>query len=246
MAVLSLIGATSYVGGYDLTGDTHKVHVAAMAEELDVTTFSTGATTLYRSRIAGLKDVEASWDGYWQAGSGLVDADLFPNLGTADQAVTVSPTGTETATAYLTQVGRFNVELFGGVGEVAPFALSAKGTNTQGLVRGQLAAAKQSKSSTGVLGSVCNITAPSSSSQYVYCAVHVFSAGTTVTLQLQSDTAAGFPSATTQATIGALTAAGGTWMTRIAGGSLSGEDYWRLNISAITGTFSLAATIGVR
>lgn len=243
MAVLALTGCTSYLAGYDLTQDTNKIGLKATVKDLDTTTFTTGGT-IYRSRIGGMRDVDVVYEGFWQAATGAVDAELFPDLGTADRVLTVSPAGTEAAAAYLTQVGKYQVELFGEHGQVAPFTLTAMGTNAYGLIRGQLAAAKQSKSSTGVLGSVCNITGPTAT-QYVYCAVHIFSAGTTITLQLQSDTAANFPSATTQATIGALTTTGGTWMTRVAG-ALTGEDFWRLNVSSITGTFSLAAAIGVQ
>lgn len=241
MAVLSLTSATIYGHGYDFSGDTNKVSLKAMADELDTTTFASGG---YRERIGGLRAVEFGADGFWQAGSGKVAEELFPDLGTADRVFTVCPTGTAATTAYMFQAGKFSVEEFAAVGDVAPFSLSAMGTSSHGLIRGQLAKAKGSVSATGVLGSVLNITAPTAS-QYIYVAVHCFSAGTTVTIQLQSDTASNFPSATTQATLSAITSAGGTWMTRVAGGSLSGEDYWRLNVSAITGTFSLAAAIGV-
>lgn len=241
MAVLALTGTTIYVAGYDMSGDSNKVTLNTSAEELEVTTFGSAG---FREFVGGLKDVELSVEGFAQSGTGKVSEELFPDLGTANRVVTVCPTGTAASTAYLCQVGKFSTEEFGDVGAVNPFTLSAMGTSSQGLVRGQLAAAKQTKSATGVLGSVVNITAPTAS-QYVYAAVHCFSAGTTVTIQLQSDTASNFPSPTTQATFTAISAAGGSWLTRVAGGSLTGEDYWRLNISAITGTFSLAGAIGV-
>lgn len=231
---------TTWVHGYDLTGDTNKLSLNLSTDELETTVFGGGG---YRSRIGGLRDVEASFEGFQTDAVGAVGPELFPDLGTADRVFTVSPTGVAATTAYLFQAGKFKVGQFGDVGSVAPFTLSAKGTSSQGAVRGQVAAAKQNKSSTGVLGSILGITAPTAT-QFVYCTVHIFSAPTTVTLQLQSDTLVGFGSPTTQATIGPLTAAGGTWMTRLAGPFL-GEDFWRLNISAITGTASIAAAIGV-
>jgi hypothetical protein len=72
----------------------------------------------------------------------------------------------------------------------------------------------------------------------------VFSAGTTITVQVQSDDNAGMSSPTTVATIGPITVVGGTWMTPIAGPIT--DTYYRMNVSAITGTFSVAGAIGIR
>lgn len=239
-APISLTDCTIWCDDFDWTGWSNKLTLDASVDELETTAFGGGG---YRSRIGGLRDVEAAVEGYQEDGTSTIGPELFPDLGTADRVWMASPTGAVTTTAYIFQAGKFKLSQFGDVGQVAPFTLNAKGTNSQGLIRGQVAAAKQNKSSTGVLGSVVNITAPTAT-QYVYCAVNIFSAGTTITLQLQSDTASNFPSATTVATIGPLTTAGGTWMTRVAG-PLSGEDFWRLNVSAVTGTFSIGAAIGV-
>lgn len=243
MAAFALLDATAHIGGYDFTGDSNKLTIAAEVDDLETTTF--GATG-YRSRVGGLRDVEAELAGFWQsAAAQAVDPEVFGDLGTADRACTFSNSGSvEASVAWLCQLGKFSYELFGAVGEVAPFSLAMMGTSGVGLVRGQVARARGNVSATGVLGSVLNLGAPTAG-QYVYVAVHVFTAGTTVTLQLQSDTASGFPSATTQATIGPLAAAGGTWMTRLAG-PFAGETHWRLNVSAITGTFNLAAAVAVQ
>lgn len=239
-APFALTDATIWCDDFDWTGWSNKLTVALSVDELETTAFGGGG---YRSRIGGLRDVEATVEGFQEDGASTIGPELFPDLGTADRVWTASPTGVATTTAYLFQAGKFKLSQFGDVGQVAPFTLNAKGTSSQGAIRGQVAKAKGNVSATGVLGSVVNIVAPTAT-QYIYCAVHVFSAGTTITLQLQSDTASNFPSATTQATIGPLTTAGGTWMTRVPG-ALLGEDFLRLNVSAITGTFSIAAAIGV-
>jgi len=242
MATFALVDATTWIHDYDWTTDLNQISLSASAEELDSTTFGGGG---YRSRKGGLKSVESSLAGFWQSATAAApDPQAIGALGTADRVVTMTPTGVAAATAYMFQAGEFTYQAFGAIGEMTPFSLGLMGTNGVGVVRGQLAAAKQSVNATGVLGSVLNLGAPTST-QYVYCAVHIFSAGTTITLQLQSDTASNFPSATTQATIGPLTTAGGTWMTRLPG-ALVGETHWRLNISAITGTFSIGAAIGVQ
>lgn len=242
MAVVALTNAFAYVAGYDFTGDSNDLKLAVEAEQLDATVFGPSG---YRSMVGGLKSSALDLAGFWQsATSGSVDTETFPDLGIANRAVTTGADQTETSIVYMGQVGKFSYQPFGKLGELTPFTLAAKGTDPVGVVRGQLAKARGNVSATGVLGSVVNVGAPASG-QYVYCTVHVFTAGTTVTLQLQSDTASNFPSPTTQATIGPLTTTGGTWVTRVAG-PLAGEAFWRLNVSAITGTFNIAAAVAVQ
>lgn len=236
-----------WVGGYDLGEDLTSMGLEMSVDPLDNTRFRTGLVG--RSRQGGLRDVKANVDGYSQYGAGLVDDEIWSRLGSTVLPVTQSPTGAAGSVAYMHQSTGFSMSTFGEIGQLIPFSLGMQGVSgngglSVGAVRGQVAAAKQDVSATGVLGSVLELGAPTST-QYVYCVVHVFSAGTTITLQLQSDTAANFPSATTQATIGPLTAAGGTWMSRVAG-PLAGETHWRLNVSAITGTFRVAAAIAVQ
>ena len=62
-------------------------------------------------------------------------------------------------------------------------------------------------------------------------------------LTIESDDNGSFTSATTRATIGPLTATGGTWVTRVAGAIT--DDYYRFNVTAITGTFSVGAAFGI-
>lgn len=242
MSTFAFTDATIWVGGYDFTTDANEVTLDLAAEELDATTFGLNG---YRARKGGLRNTEAMVKGFWDsATSAAPDPQIAPNLGTADAVVTVAADDAAASVAYMVQLGRFGYTAFGEIGQLTPFELKLNGTNAVGAVRGQVAAAKQSVSATGQLGSILSLGAPTTT-QFVYATVHVFSAGTTITLQLQSDTGAGFASATTQATVGPLTAAGGTWMTRVAG-PLAGETHWRFNVSAITGTFQVAAAIGVQ
>jgi len=238
MAAIALLNATTYIHGFDFTTKTNNITVNAEAEDLDATTFGGNG---YRQRIAGLREVTSDHSGFWE---GPVDAEAWANLGVADRAVTVAPTGTEGDVAYMFRAGQFSYEQFGDVGDLTPFSISMSGSNAYGIVRGGLAKAKGSVSATGVLGSVVNLGAPLAT-QYVYAVLHVFSAGTTITVQVQSDTAANFPSATTRGTIGPITAVGGTWLARVAG-PFVGETHWRLNVSAITGTFEVAGAIAVQ
>lgn len=243
MGTLTLTDVAVHVAGYDFTTDANEASLTPEVDDLDTTTFGGGG---YRTRIGGVKNIEAELSGFWQsATSGAVDPEVFPSLATLNEVVSVAPNNTEANPCYLFQAGKFNYEILGGHGEVAPFTLSMMGTDgTAGLVRGQLAKKKGNVSATGALGSVLNLGAPTST-QYVYASFHVFTAGTTITVQVQSDDSAGFATPTTRATIGPLTATGGTWMARVAG-PFAGETHWRFNVSSITGTFNVAGAIGVQ
>jgi hypothetical protein len=239
----ALTDAFLYVAGYDLTADTNQIQLTAEAAQLDKTTFASAG---WREHVNGLKTSTLTGAGFWQSDTtNAVDPQVFPNLGTSGRVVTLGDVQTEGQPAYMLQsmIGSYTW-LDGGIGELAGFTVNAACADGIGVIRGQLAKERGAVSATGALGTAVNLGAPITG-QYVYCTVHVFTAGTTITLQLQSDTASNFPSATTQATIGPLTTAGGTWMTRLAG-PFAGESWWRLNVSGVTGTFTVAAAIGVQ
>lgn len=241
---------TTWFSGYDMTGDLNNTSLALSYDALDATAFQPGTVTApARVRVAGLEDAQLDEAGWWQAGSGQVDPTAFTALGGASQVVSVSPNGLEENAAYFFRAREFSYELFGQLGEVAPFRLTAQSARGTGLasvpaVRGIVLKTKADVSATGATGTASELGAVGAS-QYLYAGLHVFSAGTTITVQVQSDDAAGFSSATTRGTIGPITTAGGTWMTRVAG-PFVGETHWRMNISAITGTFSVAGAIAVQ
>lgn len=240
MGSFALTDATCWVAGYDFTTDLNQITLNAAVAEQDNTTFGSGG---YRSRIGGLKDVTAQVAGFWQsATSAAPDPQAFPDLGVADRVCTFAPTSTEGSVAYTAQVGKFGYQLFGSVGDVTPFSLNMSGTNAQGLVRGMVAKAKGTVSATGALGSVQQVGAVASG-QFLYAALHVFSAGTTCTVQVQSSSTVGFASPTTRGTFTPATTTGGLWLARVAGPIT--DTYWRLNVSAITGTFQVAGVIAI-
>lgn len=243
MGTFILQDVSIYVGGHDMTTDANEVSLSVEVDEQETTTFGSGG---YRQRIGGLRDISMDLSGFYQAGAGQVDPHVFDTIGVGGEPIVVSPTGAADSTAYGFIGGKFSYEILGGIGDVAPFSLNVSATDGVGLIRGKLVAPKQTKSATGVLGSVVTDLSSNdqvSSSQHLYAVLHVFSAGTTITVQVQSDDNSGFSSATTRATIGPITAVGGTWMTRVAGPIT--DTHYRMNISAITGTFSVAGFIGI-
>ncbi|HEX6968605.1 MAG TPA: hypothetical protein VF174_07335 [Micromonosporaceae bacterium] len=240
MATFTLTDATCWVGGYDFTGDLNQIQLSASVNELDATTFGSGG---FRSRIGGLRDVQASLAGYWSSDtSAAPDPHLMPDLGVADRVVTIAPNNTEGGIAYMFQGAKFTTSLFGSVGELTPFSLDVMGTNKAGLVRGQVLKAKGTVSAAGATGTAVEL-GEAADGQYLYATFHVFGAGTTITAVLESDVDNTFASATTQATFGPITTTGGTWAARVAGPVT--DTWYRLRVTAVTGTFSIAGAAGI-
>lgn len=239
MSALVLKDTTIWVDSVPLTTYANEVSLAASVAELDVTTFGSGG---FKQRAAGLKSVEATVKGLLDPA--VVDADAFTNLGVMGRVVSISTDGAAGSPAYVFQAGNFEHTQGGKVGDVDPFSGKFMGSNGVGLVRGQVAAAKQSVSATGVLGSA-QLLGAVGATQFLYAAFHIFpTAGTTITVLVESDDNAGFTSPTTVATLGPLTTVGGTWMARVAGPLT--DTYFRFKVSAITGTFNVAGSIAVQ
>lgn len=239
MGSFAFTDATTWIGGMDATGYLNSVSLNVAADELDNTVFGLGG---FRRRIGGLKNIGGSFGGFFEAGTGTPDPESFTNLTVHDRVFTLAPDDAETTTAYMFQGGAFAYNPFGQIGTVTPFQLNYSGTNGVGMVRGQVAKARGNVSSTGATGSVVEL-GDVAANEYVYATLHVFSAGTTITVQVQSDSASNFPSATTLGTFSGITAVGGTWLTRVAGPNT--DTFFRFNVSACTGTFSIAGAIGI-
>lgn len=243
MGSYAALAHTTWVAGYDMTGDLNNTKLDLSYEPRDVTAFGSTA----RNRVAGLEDIKSSNDGFWQAGTGQVDPAAFAGL-TGLQVVTQTVSGTEGDVAYIYQARQLSYKIFGKLGDPLPFSLGlvgarGAGTLSAGAPRGRLSKAKGSVSATGALGTGYQLGAVTAG-HYVYASFHVFSAGTTITVVVESDDNAGFTSATTRATLGPLTTTGGTWATRAAGAIT--DDYWRFRVTAITGTFTVGGVIAIR
>lgn len=243
MSTLALLNAFSYVDGHDFTADTNQVSLSMEAAQLDKTTFrSSGWTEL----TGGLKSSTFDQNGFWQAGTGQVDPDAFTNLATRNRVHTMGPVETEQTVAYMWQAGHFTYQLLGSLGEMAPFTIQSQGTDGVGVVRGQLARELGSVSATGATGSAVNLGA-GGSGKYLYMTFHVFSAGTTISAKVESDNAEAFssPADVASATVGPITTTGGTWMTRVDASAIT-DTWFRLNVTAVTGSFSIAAAMAIQ
>lgn len=237
-----LTDCTVWLHDQDLSGITNQVTLSMEADEQDATTFVTSG---YKTILAGLRSVEADVQGFQEL-TGGVDASQFAGFGSVDHVATLGVGIAEGSRSYAFQASRLNYEAFGAVGDVAPYITHLGSSNTVGIVRGQVAKSKGNVSAVGAVGSVLNL-GNVSTGQWLYGGLHLFGTpGTTITVVLESDDSAGFASGTTRATFngGAITTAGGFWAARTAG--LLTETHYRLRVTAITGTWSVAGWIGIQ
>lgn len=244
MSTYAALAHTTWASAYDMTTDLQQLELELGRDPLDDTCFSDVA----RSRKAGLADVSTKLNGFYDAADDAVDETVFNGMASTLQVVTHTVSGTELDVAYSYQAKQLQYQVFGAVGEMNPFSLMAQGargngTLSAGAVRGRLLKAKGSISSTGATGQVFELGAVGAT-QHLYASAHCFAIGTSFTLQIQSDTASNFPTPTTQMTIGSITAVGGTWGTRVAGAIT--DTWWRVNVSACSGTSQIAVVVGIK
>lgn len=244
MTTLALLNVTTYLDGHDFTTDSNQALLTTEAAALDATTFGSNGWTELKG---GLKTSTLNMQGFWQsAASDAVDPEAFTNLGVRNRVHTLAATGTEAEPAYLWRAGHFSYQLGGTLGEMAPFTLGSQGTDGVGVVRGHLAAAKQNVSAVGAFGSGVNLGA-GSAGEFLYATLHAFVAGTTVTVEIQSDADNTFAAPTVVATFPAVTAVGGSWLARVDASAIT-DTWFRFNVptAGITGTFSLAGAIAIQ
>jgi hypothetical protein len=233
-----------FCAGADLTTVNNQLEIKAETDVKESTAFVPSGDA-WTEVLAGLRSVEASGEGQWEAGDlSKVDDISFSDLGSGTPW-TACPAGASVSSlAYLFNSLRTSYELGGTVGDVAPWKADGKGNSP--LVRGQIAhppGTARTSSGTGTsiqLGAV-------SASQALYVGLHVHSvSGTTpsLTVRVESDNATGFPSAVTVGTFTAATAIGGQWM-RVAGPIT--DDWFRAawTISGTTPSFLFTVSMGV-
>lgn len=239
MSTFTMVDCTAYFAGHDMTTDANKLTVKVEVEDKEKTTFGTGG---WKSRAGGLKDFSAELEGYWQAGTGQIDDEAFSKLGTTGEPFSATPTGAVNDVAYFGQAGEFSYELLGQVGDMTPFTLGLQGSERAGIVRGRLAKAKSTVSGTGATGSSVNL-GPISAGQRVYAVVHVFSAGTSLTLKIERSASADFSGPSDVVTLDPITESGAVWVA--VDSAASSDAYYRFNVTAVSGTFTVAGAIGI-
>lgn len=241
MTTLALTNAFAYVHSHDFTGDSNQFGLTCEGEQLDKTTFRSNG---WREFNMGLKTSALNLAGFWQAGADTVDEYSFNALGVTGRVTTCGAVEAEGSPAGMFQSMAHNFQWLGSIGENAPFSLQGGCSDGVGVIRGQLAKEQGAVSATGATGTALELGAVSAS-QYLYATFHILGTpGTTITGVVESDDASNFPSATTRITFGPYTTAGGRWGTRVAGAIT--DTWYRLRITAVTGTFTIACAIGIQ
>ena len=246
MSKTVLTNVRLFVGPTDLTGVSNRVEITDTLEDKETTNFGSGGAKEY---IAGLESVALSAEGQWQAGSTTtvdVDDEMWGDRRTV-QAWSVAPVGTtEGNVAYLTQALRLDSKLFGAVGDVAPWTMSAAGSWP--LARGMSAVSPGTAISSSGNGTAVELGAVSST-QRLYAAMHVLSVSGTsspsiaVTIQSSDDDSFGSP--TTQLTLTTASATG-SQITRTDVGAIT--DTWyraHYTVSGSTPSFLVFIALGI-
>lgn len=232
-----------FAGAAHLSGQSNKIELSAECTEEDVTNFLSAG---WKECQAGLAGFKIAGGGQWYANdASAVDSSRWSALGTAEAWSVAPSTVAPGDRVYLGQAQQSKYTFLGDVGKVNPWAVDVEGTGA--LVRGRsLHNYTTARTATGSGTSVQNIAV--SSTQALYCGLHVLSvSGTstpTLTVRVQSDNATGFPSATTVKTFTAATAVGNQF-SRVAGPIT--DDWFRADwtISGTNPSFLFVVTIGV-
>lgn len=235
MAALVLLDAEILAGPLRLGGVSNEVKLDLSAKELDKTVFTSGG---WSESAAGLKMAEIESSGFMnpdpiETGAVNPDLQMWSELGGAQLPVTICPTAADLSVAYIVPTRRGKVDLFGKVGELAPFGSSMWGDGAA--ARGQLIHPATVTRTAGGTGSTAILgTVPTGRSLLV--AIHVLAVtGTTpaLTLTVQRDDNAGFTSATTVATLGPVSTA--TAQLSTIAGPITPDDRYRVTWT-LTGT----------
>lgn len=244
MSKFVLLNCRLFAVGADLTGASNKIELSSEVEDKETTNYNSNG---YKELLGGLGSAEVMAEGQWEAADVTkVDNASWSQLGGVGPWTACPDNAAVGDLAYITQCLRSSYSLGGSVGDVAPW--SGKGASAWPLVRGQMAhPAGTARTTTGV-GTAVQLGAVTAGKR-LYAALHVLSvAGTTpsITARIESDNAVGFPSATTQLTFTAATAAGGEAL-RTSGSAIT-DDWFRVawTISGSSPSFLFATSFGIR
>lgn len=213
-----LTNARVYHGQRRMDTDMTAVSSSFEAEETDDTVFNDNT----RSNEGGLKVISVGYEGLVTFGDGEVDDRLFADVGSGDIPVTVAANAAADGDeAYFSRYMFQQFEFGGTVGDQHTFSGGAVSKNDP-LVRGYtLLESTETSNGTGTAVEVTE-------SGTVYGVLHVTSSSgdgsQTLDVTIESDTASGFSSPTTQLTFSQVTtSATFGWQTTAD----PGEDWWR-------------------
>jgi hypothetical protein len=167
MAELVLKNTKIYFKGYDLSGQMNNVSLTMNSEMLDKTTFGSS----FRKRKHGMKSLELTGSGFWDASSNnnMPDDVIHPEVGsTNEEVMTVNPEGIPNSLAVITQGIVASYSPGGSIGELMGFDFAAQSF-------GAAAKGKMVRTSTiaGSGQSTIISLSRSSNTRRLYAAMHV-------------------------------------------------------------------------
>ncbi len=239
MAELILTDAKIYAGAFDLSGDHNKVALAISFEDKNFTRFGAAG----KGRRAGLGEMTLAGEGIVNAGVDLQDAVHFNDLGVFQRVMTVAAVGDlGDQASTMRGVELQYTPLDGAVGDEHKFSVSAMSSGLFLPSATVLHDRETPETSSGneVAQNVGDIVVP----ELGYAALHVVAAtGTTLDVLVESDTAVGFPSPTTQFTFAQATGVTSEFSTAIAA---TADDWWRVSWTIVGGSWTFIVTFGIK
>lgn len=226
------------VGSTNLSGMCRVVHVGNKVEKLDGTTF--GCAT--KVGVAGLGDPEISFEGFHEAGSGLLDPERWDAvLASGDEVMTVlQKTAVAGDPAVFMNAAQASFEGFPGeVGKIVPFKGSVMGRGA--LYRGTNL--KHGTVSSGAGGTALNLGAVGAA-QTLYAAINVTAASGLSGLIgiVMSDDTEAFPSGLARITFTGRSTKGSELLS-IAGPIT--DTWWRAIWSISAGTAEITMVMAI-
>jgi len=227
-------------GGYDLSGDMNQMELSFGAEIKDITPFRVSS----KRKIAGLLEFNASHEGFYQAGSGEIDAILYPDIGSTDKIMTVCPeTGAAGEIGYTGQCLAAEYSPSGQVGEVFAFSVTINGDGE--LIRSTIME-NGAKTVTG--NGIARQLGAVAAGKKLYAVMHVVAASgdaPTLDMVIESDDAQGMASPVTRITFVQAAAIGAQWLT--ADGPIT--DTWfraRWTVGGVNPSFTVVVIVGIK
>lgn len=230
------------VGPFDLSADHSEVTLSIGMADLDGTHFGHRAEAV----VAGLGQIELTGTGFVRPGPDGPDRALRGQLGAADIPVTImsGDPGAEDAAVETFLAQTFQYRSGAQVGQLYAFSYTAKGQGHLPAVGKQITIA-QPITTDGTSAAYQFVVA---AGRRLVVTLHVLrvsgSANPALTMVLESDSAAGFPSPTPAATFADVTAPGG-WLVIVAGPV--SDDNWRMKwtVKGNTPSFDAVLAIGL-
>jgi hypothetical protein len=248
MTALALINAEILAGPLRLGTVANQLSMELTADSLDATVFTSAG---WRQFVGGMRSAMVETSGFYdasapEAGALAPDTQIWSEVGGATQVpVTLCPTGADLDVAYIVGTRRGTVQLFGKIGELAPFGSSMWG---DGLVaRGQLIHPATVLRTAGGTGSTAILGTIPTGRNLIW-SIHVTAVtGTTpaLTLTIQRDDNAGFTSPTTVTTSGPFSTPTATML--VVPGPITPDDRYRVTwtLTGTTPSARFAVAVGV-